>query len=149
MMDSITVGAKIKMTEAVTGDYPVGSTATIIYIDDMDNVFIEWSDGKLSSFSDKQVIHGFEKITPKYSAPIQEHIERISYFEDIMDRIQAMDSTSPERRKLLGELSAYYSSDAWKRDFAADEAGLLPKDLKRGVLSEDGIYNLLEESSTD
>ena len=28
---------------------------------------------------------------------------------------------------------------------AADEAGLLPKDLKRGVLSEDGIYNLLEE----
>jgi len=149
MMDSITVGAKIRMTEAVTGDYPVGSTATIIYIDDMDNVFIEWSDGKLSSFSDKQVIHGFDKITPKYSAPIQEHIERISYFEDIMDRIQAMDSTSPERRKLLGELSAYYSSDAWKRDFAADEAGLLPKDLKSGVLSEDGIYNQLEESSTD
>ncbi|MBK6087256.1 DUF4298 domain-containing protein, partial [Ruminococcus difficilis] len=30
-------------------------------------------------------------------------------------------------------------------DFAADEAGLLPKGLKRGVLSEDGIYNLLEE----
>lgn len=48
-----------------------------------------------------------------------------------------------------GMVSAYYISDAWKRDFAADEAGLLPKDLKRGVLSEDGIYNLLEESSTD
>ena len=47
--------------------------------------------------------------------------------------------------RLLGKLSAYYSSDAWKRDYAADEAGLLPKDLKRGVLSEDGIYNLLEE----
>ena len=30
-------------------------------------------------------------------------------------------------------------------DFEADEAGLLPPDLKRGVLSEDGIYNLLEE----
>ena len=45
----------------------------------------------------------------------------------------------------LGKLSAYYSSDAWKRDYAADEAGLLPKDLKRGVLSENGIYNLLEE----
>ena len=29
MMDSITVGAKIKMTETVTGEYPVGSTATI------------------------------------------------------------------------------------------------------------------------
>lgn len=145
MMDSITVGAKIRMTEAVISDYPVGSTATILYIDEMDNVFIEWTDGKLSSFSDKQVLHGFEKITPKYSAPIQEHIERITYFEDIMERVQAMDSSSPEREKLLGELSNYYNSDEWKRDFATDEAGLLPKDLKRGVLSEDGIYNLLEE----
>ena len=52
---------KIRITEAVTGDYPVGSTATILYIGEMDNVFIEWSDGKLSSFSDKQVLKGFEK----------------------------------------------------------------------------------------
>ena len=35
MMDSITVGAKIRMTEAVTVDYPVGSTATILYIDEI------------------------------------------------------------------------------------------------------------------
>ena len=62
MMEAITVGAKIKMTSSVTGDYPVGSTATIIYIDEMDNVFLEWSDGKLSSFSDKQVLNSFEKI---------------------------------------------------------------------------------------
>jgi hypothetical protein len=48
-------------------------------------------------------------------------------------------------RELLEELSDYYGSPAWKRDFAADEAGLLPKDLKRGVLSEDGIYLLLEK----
>lgn len=61
MMETITVGAKIKMTESITKDYPVGSTATIIYKDEMDNVFIEWSDGKLSSFSNKQVLHHFEK----------------------------------------------------------------------------------------
>lgn len=61
MMDSITVGAKIRMTEAVTRDYPVRSTATILYIDEMDNVFIEWSDGKLSKFSDKQVFKCFDK----------------------------------------------------------------------------------------
>ena len=61
MMDSITVGAKIKMTDTVTSDYPDGSTATIIYIDEMDNVFIEWTDGKLSKFSDKQLLNGFEK----------------------------------------------------------------------------------------
>lgn len=40
---------------------PVGSTATIIYIDDFDMVSVEWSDGKLSTFSDKQVINSFEK----------------------------------------------------------------------------------------
>ena len=47
--------------------------------------------------------------------------------------------------ELLKALSDYYGSPAWKRDFAADEAGHLPKDLKRGVLSEDGIYDLLEK----
>jgi len=41
-------------------------------------------------------------------------------------------------------LAAYYSSEAWKADFAADEAGLLPTGMKRGVLSEDGVYGLLE-----
>ena len=42
-------------------------------------------------------------------------------------------------------LSNYYSSAEWKQDFADDEAGLLPKDLKRGVLSEDGLWNLLSD----
>ncbi len=87
----------------------------------------------------------FQKILPSTPESIQTQIGRITYFEDIMDRVQSIESDSPERAKLLGELSAYYSSDAWKRDFATDEAGLLPKDLKRGVLSEDGIYNLLDE----
>ena len=41
-------------------------------------------------------------------------------------------------------LAEYYTSDEWKQDFADDEAGLLPKDLKRGVLSEDGIWNVLD-----
>lgn len=43
-------------------------------------------------------------------------------------------------------LDEYYSSETWKNDFADDEAGLLPEDLKRGVLSEDGIWNLLSDS---
>ena len=43
------------------------------------------------------------------------------------------------------ELAAYYEDDDWREDFEADEAGRLPKDLKRGVLSEDGIYDVLSE----
>ena len=42
-------------------------------------------------------------------------------------------------------LDEYYGSDLWRQDFADDEAGLLPADLKRGVLSEDGIWNLLTD----
>jgi len=36
-------------------------------------------------------------------------------------------------------------SGQWKNDFEADEKGLLPQELKKGVLSEDGLYNLLED----
>ena len=45
----------------------------------------------------------------------------------------------------VAELSKYYGSELWKLDYAADEAGKLPPDLKRGVLSEDGIWNLLSD----
>ena len=48
-------------------------------------------------------------------------------------------------REDTSALAAYYGSAAWKRDYAADEHGLLPGDLKRGVLSEDGIDTLLEQ----
>ncbi|MFA9414670.1 MULTISPECIES: DUF4298 domain-containing protein [unclassified Streptococcus] len=40
-------------------------------------------------------------------------------------------------------LFSYYGSQQWKEHLALDEAGKLPSDLKRGVLSEDGIYNAL------
>ena len=42
-------------------------------------------------------------------------------------------------------LEEYYSSKLWQKDFRDDERGILPKDLPRGVLSEDGIYNALAE----
>ena len=45
---------------------------------------------------------------------------------------------------LISKLETYYTSDKRRWDFADDEAGLLPKKLPRGELSEDGIYHLLE-----
>lgn len=59
-MESITVGAKIKLN--VAGAYsekPVGSTATIIYIDEHDMVYIEWSDGKLTFYTEGQLLKSF------------------------------------------------------------------------------------------
>ena len=49
-------------------------------------------------------------------------------------------------QEAIAALDEYYGSDLWKQDLADDEAGLLPDDLKRGVLSEDGIWNLLEDA---
>ena len=57
--------------------------------------------------------------------------------------------TTPEKYQELQEaidiLSEYYGSKEWKQDYADDEAGLLPKDLKCGILSEDGLWNLLSD----
>ena len=53
-----------------------------------------------------------------------------------------------EAREALDRLTEYYESPLWREDFEADEAGLLPPDLKRGVLGEDGLWELLEERKT-
>ncbi len=45
----------------------------------------------------------------------------------------------------IAALDEYYGSGEWRQDFEDDEAGKLPQDLKRGVLSEDGIWNLLAD----
>ncbi len=90
-------------------------------------------DGEMSE------MFAFQKLLPSTLESVREQIKRIAYYEDVMQRAE---NGSAE---LLGELSDYYGSAAWKRDFAADEAGLLPQKLKRGVLSEDGIYNLLHQ----
>ena len=43
----------------------------------------------------------------------------------------------------IDELKQYYTGIQWQKDFADDEAGKLPHDLKRGVLSEDAVYDFL------
>ena len=81
-----------------------------------------------------------------------EQIERIQHFEMLLDRIapvlgnltEALDAFDGIQDDVK-ELAAYYEDDDWREDFEADEAGRLPMDLKRGVLSEDGIYDVLSE----
>ena len=81
-------------------------------------------------------------------------IERIQHMEKLLDFIiearkeqHANQEKSARIQEAIRILAEYYGSDDWKRDFADDEAGILPKDLKRGVLSEDGIWNILESDS--
>ena len=79
--------------------------------------------------------------------------ERITYFEDILERIAAASARLDAAldafeavQPLARELDAYYGGADWRADFADDEAGRLPSGLKRGVLSEDAAYDALEEN---
>ena len=77
-------------------------------------------------------------------------IERIKWMENRFNKaLAAIKDESAASLKAIkedvAELSKYYGSELWKMDFAADEAGHLPPALKRGVLSEDGIWNLLAD----
>ena len=49
-------------------------------------------------------------------------------------------------QSVICTLADYQSSGLWLSDYEADENSELPKDLKRGVLSQDGLYNLLCEN---
>lgn len=62
-------------------------------------------------------------------------------------KLQAMDPAarlSSGIRSKYRFLEEYYTAGDWRKDYEADEVGLLPTDLKRGVLSQDGVYNLVE-----
>ena len=49
----------------------------------------------------------------------------------------------PVLRRMHRELVSYYDNGQWLSDYTLDESGSLPQWLKRGVLSQDGLYNLL------
>lgn len=83
-----------------------------------------------------------------------EQINRITRMEQALDEAEAavasleaaLDLYAAARSGLM-ELTAYYASSQWMEDFDADQAGKLPQDLKRGVLSEDAVYNLLTDNA--
>ena len=102
----------------------------------------------------KKVLILAGKSTPKIirEDPICEllQVERIKWMEQRFNKaLAAIKDGSADSLKAIkedvAELSKYYGSELWKLDFAADETGNIPPDLKRGVLSEDGIWNLLED----
>lgn len=44
------------------------------------------------------------------------------------------------------KLEEYYTGKYWKNDLRLDEEGKLPQDLKRGVLAQDSIHDLLDRN---
>ena len=81
---------------------------------------------------------------------MEQIIRRIEQMERLFDEVSAalgagavMDAQLREKIQVLG---AYMDSGMWLADYRRDERGELPAGLKRGVLSEDGLYNLLTEA---
>lgn len=80
-------------------------------------------------------------------------VERIEKMEERLDEftgaanalseaLEKYEAALPAWKKLLD----YYGGGQWMSDYEADEAGKLPKDLKRGVLSEDAVYDLITDN---
>jgi len=80
----------------------------------------------------------------------ESQIARISRMEEILDKSgkavrdlqEALDRYVALEEEIR-ELELYYTGGQWQNDFADDEAGKFPRDLRRGVLSEDAVFDFL------
>ena len=96
--------------------------------------------------------HLYSVCLPLTTMDTDQQIKRISLMEQRFARVEASLKTLREAmaqyetvKPDIEALDSYYGSDLWRLDFDADEAGKLPKDMPRGVLSEDGLWNLLDQ----
>ena len=73
--------------------------------------------------------------------------DRVRRMEETMDRVAKAAASGKKYKGYTLDVKAlgkYYERE-WRADYELDEAGAFPKELKRGVLSEDGLYNLLSD----
>ena len=99
------------------------------------------------------MIYSLNKIIARGENMIQ--TERIALMESYLDEANSAVknfSDSLERylnvQSKIHELSEYYSNGQWRQDFEDDEAGKIPGNIKRGVLSEDALYDFLTENDS-
>ncbi len=86
------------------------------------------------------------------TADAEVRIRRVTKMEEIYDRSAAATEALIRAAEAylsleeeLAELETYYEHGSWLSDFDADRLGKLPKDMKRGILTEDAIYDLLTD----
>jgi hypothetical protein len=113
---------------------------------------VTWGNGTKEELEETGATFTIDRI--EYLIEKMEQIERIRQMELRMERaakaVMELSAALENYEAVQDDIAAleqYYGSEAWKQDYAADEAGLLAANLKRGVLSEDGIWNLLSDVS--
>lgn len=68
-----------------------------------------------------------------------------SAMEHVLDTMALHKPFTDSIQKDLKKLEHYYETD-WMKDYESDEKGELPSNLKRGVLSQDTLYDLLYDA---
>ena len=71
--------------------------------------------------------------------------EYFDIVQNVLKEDRKIECNNCELREMIRSLKFYQESGQWLKDFQCDERGELPFELKRGVLSEDGLYNLMRE----
>jgi len=66
------------------------------------------------------------------------------HLQDAVQRMPERICMTPELQALREKLTDYLKSGLWLADYTSDENGELPASLRRGVLSQDGLYDLLK-----
>ncbi len=81
---------------------------------------------------------------------MSDRIDRITRMEAVLNdsaaAAEALSAALDAYEALLPQmqaLEAYYTGPQWLDDHDADAKGLIPQDLRRGVLTEDAVYDLL------
>ena len=77
---------------------------------------------------------------------VREMEARFDKLSSILGALEEAISEFKASKDDLDALRNYMDSGQWLKDYEADEAGMIPADLKRGVLSEDSLYDLLQEA---
>lgn len=107
------------------------------YIQDKHDLMMEGDEEESGDFLDPDV---YPKNLVERVARMEEASKRV---ENMLVQLnQGLDSYSQVQHE-IEILEKYLDSKQWRADFEAEEAGKLPADMPRGVLSEDGLYNLL------
>ena len=74
-----------------------------------------------------------------------ERYERVSRMEVFFREAERSLAEGKTDAPCFLQLSEYMESGQWLRDYEADEKGLLSRDMPRGVLAQDALYDLLTE----
>ena len=77
-------------------------------------------------------------------------IVRVGRWEQVYDQLREAAKQAPASvhrdetlREFLQQLTEYYEGGQWREDYMQDARGLLPPTMKKGVLSKDGVRDLL------